>query len=125
MSAGIRSLLALACLALVAGAFVAVPSHGAVAATGTDGVELELVTSGLSKPTDIAAPEGDERLDAPSEGPGVQVGGHELAFEIRAYRAPRLKSQIVFVRDGYGPNDTVQATLAESNLFDRLPDPFS
>jgi glucose/arabinose dehydrogenase len=62
MSAGIRSLLALACLALVAGAFVAVPSHGAVAATGTDGVELELVTSGLSKPTDIAAPEGDERL---------------------------------------------------------------
>ena len=32
-------------------------------------------------------------------------------FDIRAYRAPRLKSQIVFLRDGYGPGDTVGATL--------------
>src|SRR6266403_342007 len=35
----------------------------------------------------------------------------ERKFDIRAYRAPRLKSQIVFVRDGYGPGDTVAATL--------------
>jgi len=35
----------------------------------------------------------------------------ERKFDIRAYRAPRLKSQIVFVRDGYGPGDTVGATL--------------
>lgn len=32
-------------------------------------------------------------------------------FEIRAYRAPRLKSQIEFVRDGYGPGDMVAASL--------------
>ena len=32
-------------------------------------------------------------------------------FEIRAYRAPRLKSQIEFVRDGYGPGDTVAASV--------------
>ena len=32
-------------------------------------------------------------------------------FEIRAYRAPRLKSQIEFVRDGYGPGDKVAASL--------------
>ncbi len=32
-------------------------------------------------------------------------------FDIRAYRAPRLKSQIVFLRDGYGPGDKVGATL--------------
>jgi len=32
-------------------------------------------------------------------------------FDIRAYRAPRLKSQITFLRDGYGPGDKVQATL--------------
>jgi len=32
-------------------------------------------------------------------------------FDIRAYRAPRLKSQIAFVRDGYGPGDTVAANL--------------
>jgi len=30
---------------------------------------------------------------------------------VRAYRAPRLKSQIEFLRDGYGPGDTVTATL--------------
>ncbi|HEX4999890.1 MAG TPA: carboxypeptidase regulatory-like domain-containing protein [Terriglobia bacterium] len=35
----------------------------------------------------------------------------ERKFEIRAYRAPRLKSQIVFARDGYGPGDTVAASL--------------
>lgn len=35
----------------------------------------------------------------------------ERKFDIRAYRAPRLKSQIVFVRDGYGPGDTVSASL--------------
>src|SRR3989475_1435935 len=35
----------------------------------------------------------------------------ERKFDIRAYRAPRLKSQIVFVRDGYGPGDTVAASL--------------
>jgi uncharacterized protein YfaS (alpha-2-macroglobulin family) len=32
-------------------------------------------------------------------------------FDVRAYRAPRLKSQIVFVRDGYGPGDTVSASV--------------
>src|SRR5689334_6812910 len=31
----------------------------------------------------------------------------ERKFDIRAYRAPRLKSQIVFLRDGYGPGDNV------------------
>ena len=35
----------------------------------------------------------------------------ERKFDIRAYRAPRLKSQIKFVRDGYGPGDEVIATL--------------
>ena len=35
----------------------------------------------------------------------------ERKFDIRAYRAPRLKSQIVFVRDGYGPGDTVSASV--------------
>ena len=35
----------------------------------------------------------------------------ERKFDVRAYRAPRLKSQIVFARDGYGPGDTVSASL--------------
>ena len=35
----------------------------------------------------------------------------ERAFDVRAYRAPRLKTQIEFVKDGYGPGETVRATL--------------
>ncbi len=35
----------------------------------------------------------------------------ERKFDIRAYRAPRLKSQITFLRDGYAPGDKVNATL--------------
>ena len=35
----------------------------------------------------------------------------ERKFDIRAYRAPRLKTQIKFLRDGYGPGDDVAATL--------------
>ncbi len=35
----------------------------------------------------------------------------ERKFDIRAYRAPRLKSQITFLRDGYGPGEKVSATL--------------
>ena len=35
----------------------------------------------------------------------------ERKFDIRAYRAPKLKTQIKFVKDGYGPGDTVRATL--------------
>src|SRR2546423_11201228 len=38
-------------------------------------------------------------------------GWAERKFDIRAYRAPRLKSQIVFVRDGYGPGDSVNASV--------------
>ncbi|MGC4117769.1 MAG: alpha-2-macroglobulin family protein [Myxococcales bacterium] len=37
--------------------------------------------------------------------------GAERKFDVRVYRAPRLKSQIVFLRDGYGPGDKVTATL--------------
>src|SRR5436309_3870261 len=42
--------------------------------------------------------------------PGAD-GRAERKFDIRAYRAPRLKSQIVFVRAGYGPGDMVAANL--------------
>lgn len=35
----------------------------------------------------------------------------ERRFDIRAYRAPRIKTQITFFRDGYGPGDQVGASL--------------
>jgi len=36
----------------------------------------------------------------------------ERAFEVRAFRAPRIKTQIQFTRDGYGPGDLVKASVA-------------
>ncbi|HTW94404.1 MAG TPA: MG2 domain-containing protein [Tepidisphaeraceae bacterium] len=35
----------------------------------------------------------------------------QRTFEVRAYRTPRLKGEIIFLRDGYGPGDTVQASM--------------
>lgn len=35
----------------------------------------------------------------------------ERDFEVRAYRAPRLKTDVVFAREGYGPGDTVSGSL--------------
>jgi len=43
--------------------------------------------------------------------PGAGHPPAERKFDIRAYRPPRLKSQIKFLRDGYGPGDQVDATL--------------
>lgn len=40
--------------------------------------------------------------------------GHAPAqrkFDVRSFRAPRLKTQITFLRDGYGPGEKVTATL--------------
>lgn len=43
--------------------------------------------------------------------PALGIPPAERKFDVRAYRAPRIKTQIVFLRDGYGPGDTVTATL--------------
>lgn len=45
----------------------------------------------------------------------------ERTFDVRVYRAPRLKSQIVFVRDGYGPGDEVAATLHTERAEGGIP----
>jgi len=45
----------------------------------------------------------------------------ERKFDIRAYRAPRLKTQIEFLRDGYGPGDLVVATLEVTRAEGGVP----
>ncbi|MEZ6114086.1 MAG: MG2 domain-containing protein [Pirellulaceae bacterium] len=45
----------------------------------------------------------------------------EHKFDIRAYRAPRLKNQIEFLRDGYGPGDEVVATLHSERAEGGVP----
>jgi uncharacterized protein YfaS (alpha-2-macroglobulin family) len=43
-------------------------------------------------------------------------------FDIRDFRAPRLKTQIKFLRDGYGPGDTVNATLEALRAEGGIPE---
>ena len=45
----------------------------------------------------------------------------ERVFEIRAYRAPRLKTQIEFTREGYGPGDQVQASIKVDRAEGGIP----
>lgn len=45
----------------------------------------------------------------------------ERKFDIRNYQPPRLKTQIKFVRDGYGPGDEVVATLETKRAEGGIP----
>jgi hypothetical protein len=45
----------------------------------------------------------------------------ERKFDVRVYRAPRLKSQITFARDGYGAGDTLTATLETTRAEGGIP----
>src|SRR5262245_20575491 len=58
-------------------------------------------------PDDLAGGEYTAKITFPQHGHTPA----ERTFDVRAYRAPRLKSQIKFLRDGYGPGDEVVATL--------------
>ena len=53
--------------------------------------------------------------------PGIGIPPAERSFDVRAYRAPRLKTQITFFRDGYGPGDTVGATLEATRAEGGVP----
>jgi len=45
----------------------------------------------------------------------------ERKFDIRVYRAPRLRTQIRFLRDGYGPGDDVVAMLEAKRAEGGVP----
>ncbi|MBI4864750.1 MAG: A-macroglobulin complement component, partial [Candidatus Riflebacteria bacterium] len=45
----------------------------------------------------------------------------EAKFDVRSYRAPRLKTDLQFVRKAYGPGDDVTATLAVTRAQGGVP----
>ena len=53
--------------------------------------------------------------------PSLGVAPAERKFDVRTYRAPRLKTQITFFRDGYGPGDMVGATLEATRAEGAIP----
>jgi len=79
---------------------------GDTVASGASAIIDSIIGFSWDIPSGQAGGEYTARISLPgSDAPA------ERKFDIRAYRAPRLKSQIVFVRDGYGPGDTVAANL--------------
>src|SRR3954447_22340274 len=94
-------------------------TEGTTVSIEIKGPKGETVAGGTSPATDSVWGFG---WSIPAEQPGGEYRikatypwhGHapaERKFDVRVYRAPRLKSQIVFLRDGYGPGDKVTATL--------------
>ena len=53
--------------------------------------------------------------------PGYGYAPAERKFDVRVYRAPRLKSQIKFLRDGYGAGDEVAAMLSVERAEGGIP----
>lgn len=45
----------------------------------------------------------------------------ERTFDIRTYRTPRLKTQLEFTRDGYGPGDVVRASASIERAEGGIP----
>jgi uncharacterized protein YfaS (alpha-2-macroglobulin family) len=80
---------------------------GDTVASGTSAVVDSVMGFSWNIPASQAGGEYTVRISNPFTGDAPA----ERKFDIRVYRAPRLKSQIVFVRDGYGPGDTVAANL--------------
>ncbi|HCN07749.1 MAG TPA: A-macroglobulin complement component, partial [Lentisphaeria bacterium] len=93
------------------------------------GPKGDQITSGYSKIVDSVAayewlvPDGQPggRYTVEVQGNGVAMPAGKRGFEIRAYRAPRLNTQIEFVRDGYGPGDDVVAILEASRAEGGVP----
>lgn len=53
--------------------------------------------------------------------PSLGIAQTRRHFDVRAYRAPRLKSQIEFIREAYGPGDTVRASVNISRAEGGIP----
>ncbi len=92
------------------------------------GPKGETITAGQAQVTDgtfgfsWVVPEGQAGGEFTLSAAGAY--GHapgERKFDVRVYRAPRLKSQITFARDGYGQGDTLSATLETTRAEGGVP----
>ncbi len=91
---------------------------GDTVASGTATSEDSVVGFSWQVPPEQAGGEYIVRMTYPWHG----LPPAERKFEVRAYRAPRLKSQIKFLRDGYGPGDEVTATLEVTRAEGGIPE---
>lgn len=54
--------------------------------------------------------------------PALGLPETQRQFDIRAFRAPRVKTQIQFGRDGYGPGDRVSASISIERAEGGIPE---
>ena len=102
--------------------------NGQYAQITIKGPKGETITAGQAQVTDgtfgfsWVVPEGQAGGEFTLSAAGAY--GHapgERKFDVRVYRAPRLKSQITFARDGYGQGDTLSATLETTRAEGGVP----
>ena len=102
--------------------------NGQFAQITIKGPKGETINAGQSQVTDGSfgfswvVPEGQAGGEFTLSAAGAY--GHapgERKFDVRVYRAPRLKSQITFARDGYGQGDTLSATLETTRAEGGVP----
>ncbi len=105
-----------------------IPATGGAAQIVIKGPKGETIAAGQSQLADGAfgfswvVPEGTAggEFTVSAQGSWGQSPG-ERKFDVRVYRAPRLKSQITFARDGFGPGDTLVATLETTRAEGGVP----
>ncbi|MEM6260652.1 MAG: alpha-2-macroglobulin family protein [Planctomycetota bacterium] len=91
---------------------------GATIVSGRGGVEDSTIGFKWEVPEGQAGGEYTVRVTYPFAG----LAPAERTFDIRAYRPPRIKTQIDFLKDGYGPGDTVVATVQATRAEGGTPE---
>ena len=81
--------------------------RGETVASGNTAAQDSVVAFGWTVPESSSGGEYTFKIAYPYQG----YAPSERKFDVRIYRAPRLRNQITFARDGYGTGDTVTATV--------------
>jgi hypothetical protein len=91
---------------------------GATVVSGRTGIQDSTLGFKWEVPEDQAGGEYTVKVTYPWAG----LAPAERTFDIRAYRPPRIKTQIDFLKDGYGPGDTVVATIEATRAEGGIPE---
>jgi alpha-2-macroglobulin-like protein len=90
---------------------------GNIVATGGGAGQDSIAAFNWTIPETAAGGEYTLKITYPRQG----YAPAQRKFDVRVYRAPRLRSQVTFARDGYGASDKVTATLHTERAEGGLP----
>lgn len=90
---------------------------GEVVVQGTTGLEDSALGFRWEIPDEQAGGQFKVKVSYPNHG----FAPAQREFEVRRYEPPRLRTEVTFLRDGYGAGDTVQATLEVTRAEGGVP----